>query len=250
MRIGIETLDGFPEVTAGQDISCLIAELSQSTGARLLDGDILVVAQKIVSKAEGRLVALSTVSPSREAELLATRTNKDPRLVQLILAESDEVVRHRRDVLIVAHKLGFVHANAGIDMSNVEGTDCALLLPEDPDASAAHIRSTLEERFGVRLGVIIADSMGRAWRKGTVGIAIGASGIEVFQDLKGKRDLYGRKLEATEVGLGDQLAAAASLVIGQAAEGTPVAIIRGLDFIASEQNASALRRSVSEDLFR
>lgn len=250
MRIEIETLADFPEVSHGDDIVQLIAESSQSNGIGYRGGDILVIAQKIISKAEGRLVTLADITPSRKAEILAGETHKDPRLVELILLESDSVVRHQRDVLIVAHKLGLVHANAGIDRSNIAGNDQALLLPVSPDASAARIRAGLEEKYGVRLGIIIADSMGRAWRRGTVGIAIGAAGVEVFQDLKGQPDRHGRDLQSTDVGMGDQLAAAASLVIGQAAEGTPVAIIRGLDLPSDKQNAADLLRPVEEDLFR
>lgn len=250
MRIEIETLDGFPEVSSGDDVAHLIVESSQFNDIRHCDGDILVIAQKIISKAESRLVSLSDIEPSERAEALASETNKDPRLVELILSESDGVIRHKRDVLIVAHKLGLVHANAGIDQSNIAGEDQALLLPVAPDVSAARIRSSLEEKYGVRLGVIIADSMGRAWRRGTVGTAIGAAGVEIFQDLKGQPDRYGRNLETTEVGMGDQLAAAASLVIGQAAEGTPVAIIRGLDISSDKQSAADLLRPIAEDLFR
>ncbi len=250
MRIEIETLDGFPEVSSGDDVAHIIAASSQFNDIRYRDGDILVIAQKIVSKAEGRLINLSSVKPSRRAEILAGETNKDPRLVELILSESDSVIRYKRDVLIVSHKLGMVHANAGIDRSNIVGEDQALLLPVAPDASAARIRADLEEKYGVRLGIIIADSIGRAWRRGTVGTTIGAAGVEIFQDLKGQPDRYGRDLESTEVGIGDELAAAASLVIGQAAQGTPVAIIRGLDFFSDTQGAADLLRPIAEDMFR
>ncbi len=250
MRIEIETLTEFPEVSSGDDIVGLIVESSQANGIRYRDGDILVIAQKIISKAEGRLVNLPDITPSWQADILADETNKDPRLVELILSETDYVVRQQRNILIVAHKLGLVHANAGIDQSNIAGNDHALLLPIAPDESAARIRAGLEEIYAVRLGIIIADSVGRAWRLGTVGIAIGASGAEVFQDLKGHPDRYGRDLAATEVGMGDQLAAAASLIMGQAAEGTPVALIRGLDLFSDEQKASDLLRPAAEDLFR
>ncbi len=250
MRIEIETLTGFPEVSRGDDIVRLIENSSRVNGISYRDGDILIIAQKIISKAEGRLIDLSNIKPSLQAENLAATTNKDPRLVELILSESDGVVRQRHNVLIVIHKLGLVHANAGIDQSNIAGNDQALLLPIAPDESAARIRAGLEEIYAVRLGIIIADSVGRAWRLGTVGIAIGASGAEVFQDLKGQPDRYGRDLQTTEVGMGDQLAAAASLIMGQAAEGTPVALIRGLDLLSDEQKASDLLRPAAEDLFR
>lgn len=250
MKLSIETLPGIPRVEKGANLVSLIADAMARGDRRPVDGDVFVIAQKIVSKAEGRTVDLAGVNPSEEAEQLARETDKDPRLVELILGEADEVVRHREGVLVVAHRLGIVLANAGIDQSNVEGDENVLLLPENPDASAKQIREGLEARYNVRLGVIISDSLGRAWRNGTVGFAIGASGVETAQDLLGQPDLFGRPLEATVVGHGDELAAAASIVMGQAGEGAPVVLISGLQPSATDQTAADLLRPRAEDLFR
>lgn len=250
MKISIESLPGIPEVKEGDDLVSLIVEAVARGGCTPLNGDVFVLAQKIVSKAEGRQVDLADVEPSEEAVALAHETDKDPRLVELILGESEKVVRKREGVLIVASKLGLVHANAGIDRSNIEGEDGALLLPVDPDASARNIRDGLEQAYGLQLGVIISDSMGRAWRNGTVGFAIGASSVEALQDLVGKPDRFGRTLEITTVGHGDELAAAASIVMGQADEGAPVALISGLPRTETDQTAADLQRPKDEDLFR
>lgn len=239
-----------PRIGEGDDLVSLIGNALDRHDRRPVDGDVFVIAQKIVSKAEGRLVSLADVDPSPEAVVLARETDKDPRLVSLILDEADEVVRRREGVLIVAHRLGLVHANAGIDSSNVEGEDMVLLLPADPDASARQIRKGLEDRYGVRLGVIISDSMGRAWRNGTVGFAIGASGVETMRDLVGRTDLFGRPLEITTVGHGDELAAAASILMGQADEGAPVVLIGGLEATTTDQTAADLQRPKEQDLFR
>lgn len=239
-----------PLPNGSADLADLIARALDAMDLTLLDGDILVLAQKIVSKAEGRQVALADVTPSKEALTLAAEVDKDPRIVELILSESTRVVRKIPGVLIVEHRLGFIHANAGIDQSNVEGEDQALLLPEDSDASATLIRTTLEKRYGVSLGVVIADSMGRAWRKGTVGFSIGNSGTDGLLNLKGAPDLTGRLLEITEVGRADELAAAAGLVMGQASEGQPVALIRGVATLAPTDGVAPLLRGPGEDLFR
>ena len=217
--------------SAGDDIAALIADALQRSGLTLQSGDVLVIAQKIVSKAEGRLVALASVTPSARAQTLAAEVDKDPRLVELILQESTEVVRHRKNVLVVAHRNGYVLANAGIDASNVgEGDDDShvLLLPEDCNRSCREIRRRLAERTGVEIAVVINDSLGRAWRNGTVGTALGAAGPPALLDLAGTPDLFGRKLRTTEVGIADEIAAAASLLMGQAGEGTPVVLLRGL----------------------
>ncbi len=250
MKITIEAIDGIPLIEEGDDIAGLIAEHSDKQGVEVSPNDIIVIAQKIVSKAEGRQVDLVEILPSPRAVKLAKETNKDPRLVELILQESDEIIRHRKDVLIVASKLGLVHANAGIDQSNISGQDTALLLPLDPDTTADAIRISLEAQLCSPLGVIIADSTGRAWRKGTVGIAIGVSGLEALQNQRGRPDLYKRPLEITEVGHADQLAAAASIAMGQADEGQPVALIRGLKLEGDAGIAGDLIRDKSEDLFR
>ena len=250
MKISIEALPGIPEIKKGDDLVALIAEALARRGRAPGDGDVFVIAQKIVSKAEGRQVELADINPSDEAIALARETDKDPRLVELILGESEEVVRQRQGVLIVASKLGLVQANAGIDRSNIEGDDSALLLPVDPDASARRIRQGLEARYGIHIGVIVSDSSGRAWRNGTVGLAIGASGVETLRDLIGKPDRFGRALEITTVGHGDELAAAASIVMGQADEGAPVALISGLPPDKTDQTAANLQRPQDEDLFR
>ena len=249
-KLTIEALPGISRVNKGADLVALIGDAMDRCDRRAADGDVFVIAQKIVSKAEGRVVKLADVNPSEKAKTLARKTDKDPRLVELILGEADEVVRYRKDVLVVAHRLGIVHANAGIDRSNVDSEDVVLLLPEAPDASAREIRKGLEARYGVRLGVVISDSTGRAWRIGTVGLAIGASGVETVQDLVGRPDLFGRPLEATVIGHGDELAAAASIIMGQADEGIPVVLISGLRASTTNQTAADLLRSKTEDLFR
>jgi coenzyme F420-0:L-glutamate ligase/coenzyme F420-1:gamma-L-glutamate ligase len=214
---------------------------------------VLVVAQKIVSKAEGRMVDLATIKPSTRAIALATEVDKDPRLVDVILSESVRVVRARRNVLIVEHRLGFIMANAGVDQSNVgpaDGAQRALLLPEHPDRSAETLRRGLAAATGINLAVVINDSFGRAWRQGTAGVAIGAAGLPALIDLRGRLDLFGRKLEVSVIGFADEIAAAASLVMGQADEAAPVVLIRGLRWSAPESTAASLIRPSNEDLFR
>ncbi len=240
-------------MTPGDDLAELILEGIMTAGETLGTGDVLVIAQKIVSKAEDRYVDLHDVEPSSRARELADLCDKDPRLVELILSESTEVLRHRPGVLIVVHRLGFVAANAGIDYSNVEpieGTERVLLLPLDPDDTCALLRRILRKRTGVDVAVIINDSLGRAWRNGTVGIALGASGLHTLLDLSDRRDLFDRPLMVSQEGLGDELAAAASLLQGQADEGRPVVLIRGFDASAGTSNATALIRPKEEDMFR
>jgi coenzyme F420-0:L-glutamate ligase/coenzyme F420-1:gamma-L-glutamate ligase len=225
------------------------------TGIRLENGDILVLAQKIVSKAEGRLVNLRQVKPSERAVELGSQIDKDARLVELVLQESREVLRTRPGTIIVEHRLGFVCANAGIDHSNVAGAgdeqeEWVLMLPQDPDASAQHIREGLERASGVCLGVLVIDSHGRAWRQGTVGAAIGLSGMPGLVDLRGSPDLFDYTLQITQVGAADELAAAASLLMGQAAEGTPVVHVRGFPYPLREGSFSELLRPREQDLFR
>jgi coenzyme F420-0:L-glutamate ligase/coenzyme F420-1:gamma-L-glutamate ligase len=241
-----------PTVHAGDDLGALILAATELAGLQLQDGDVLVLAQKIVSKAENRRVRLADVPPSARAEALAAEAAKDPRLVELILRESAQVLRCRPGVIIVEHRLGFVMANAGIDASNVEPPDgeFVLLLPENPDASAAALRQRLREATGADLGVIINDSFGRAWRLGTVGTAIGVAGLPGLADLRGQPDRAGRPLQTTEVGHADEIAAAASLLMGQAAEGRPVVHIRGLTYPRRDGAASELVRPPHLDLFR
>jgi coenzyme F420-0:L-glutamate ligase / coenzyme F420-1:gamma-L-glutamate ligase len=251
-RLSMLALPGLPLVRPGDDLAALLADAIDASGP-VAAGDVLVLAQKIVSKAEGRYVDLAGVTPSREAERLAVETDKDARLVEVILRESRRVVRHSRHVLIVEHRCGFVMANAGIDRSNVdpvEGSDPVLLLPEDADASAARLHAALSARFGVPVAVIVSDSFGRPWRQGTVGVALGAAGLPALRDLRGEPDLYGRPLRVTETGFADEIAAAASLLMGQGAEGQPAVLIRGLAYEAAARPAAALIRDPAEDLFR
>jgi coenzyme F420-0:L-glutamate ligase/coenzyme F420-1:gamma-L-glutamate ligase len=246
-------LSGVPLVQPGDDLCETILSAVARSGDQLRSGDVLVLAQKIVSKAQGRFVDLDQVSASARALELAKVVGKDPRVIELILRESSDVLRARRDVLVVVHRLGFVMANAGIDFSNVDakGEDTrVLLLPTDPDAECGRLRAALLERADARVAVIINDSHGRAWRNGTVGVAIGTSGIPALLDLRGKPDLFGRPLRITQVGLADELAAAASLLMGQADEGTPIVLVRGLSYAPAESRAAELVRPKELDLFR
>jgi coenzyme F420-0:L-glutamate ligase/coenzyme F420-1:gamma-L-glutamate ligase len=252
-RLSLEAVPGIGLVAAGDDVARLILDAVAANQQVLQSGDILVVAQKIVSKAEGRVVELATVEPGAAARALAAEVDKDARLVELILRESRRVVRKRPGVLIVEHKLGFVMANAGIDQSNAtpEGASPrAILLPEAPDRSAAALREKIGAASGVAVGVVISDSFGRAWRRGTAGVAIGAAGVPTVRDLRGQPDLHGRVLEVSITGFADEVAAAASLVMGQGAEGLPVVIVRGLDLDAPHQTAADIVRPAEEDLFR
>jgi coenzyme F420-0:L-glutamate ligase/coenzyme F420-1:gamma-L-glutamate ligase len=219
----------------------------------LQDGDILILAQKIVSKAEGRSVALVDVTPSARAHELAQLTGKDARLVELILSEAKEVLRVRPGLIVVEHRLGFVLANAGLDHSNVDDSpedERVLLLPLDPDASCARLRTALERGFGKRLAIVINDSLGRAWRMGTVGTALGSSGLVAMLDLRGRTDINGRILRASEIGAADEVAAAASLLMGQAAEGRPIIHLRGFPYELGEGSARDLQRPAAIDMFR
>lgn len=247
-------LRDFPLVKPGDDLATLIQQALQHNAQTLCDGDILVLAQKIVSKAENRYCALNTVTPSAEAEKYAAETGKDPRMIELVLQESNRVLRHRFGSIVVEHKLGFVHANAGIDQSNLpdnSDSETALLLPENPDASAAALRDTLQKNLHKKIAVLINDSFGRAWRLGTCGIAIGVAGFEPLLDLRGAPDLFGRRLEITQVGIADEIAAAASLLMGQAGEGSPVVLVRGLNWAAKENTSvQTLLRKPHEDMFR
>lgn len=255
MPLILTPLTDIPLVNPGDDLAELILAALDRMGIVLESGDILVLAQKIVSKAEGRYRNLGEIIPGERARKLAVEIEKDPRLVEVILAESRKVLRTRPGTIIVEHRLGFICANAGVDHSNVrgegaDGEDWILLLPEDPDRSATRLRKQLEEYAGVRLGVMIIDSHGRAWRLGTTGVAIGLSGVPGLVDLRGKQDLYGYTLRVTQVGAGDELAAAASLVMGQAAEGTPVVHVRGFPYPLRDSGLKELLRPVEEDLFR
>jgi coenzyme F420-0:L-glutamate ligase/coenzyme F420-1:gamma-L-glutamate ligase len=251
-RLDIFAIPGLPMVRTGDDLPSLIADAAAAAGLSLCDGDVVVIAQKIVSKAEGRTVDLATVKPGAEAIALAAEVEKDPSIVEVILSESVRVVRSRPNLMIMQHKLGFVMANAGVDQSNVapsDGVQRALLLPIDPDGSAEAIRARLAERFGVKLGVVINDSFGRPWRRGTAGVAIGCAGLPSLIDLRGQPDLFGRILEVSIIGFADEIAAAASLLQGQAAEGQPVVVVRGLTWTAPDASIAELVRPPEEDLF-
>ncbi len=243
-------LSGIPAIRAGDDLAEIALSGIANSNARLQSGDVLVFAQKIVSKAEGRAVDLATVSPSPRALEMAQQTGKDARLVELILQESTEIVRQRHDLIIVRHRLGFILANAGIDASNVDDGGSVLLLPIKPDASATRVRAAIHAATGADVGILIIDSFGRAWRMGTIGTAIGVSGLPAVIDLRGTPDLNGRALRATEVGFADELAAAASLMMGQAAEGTPIVLARGVPYARREGSAHELLRPKDMDLFR
>jgi coenzyme F420-0:L-glutamate ligase / coenzyme F420-1:gamma-L-glutamate ligase len=246
---------GIPLIRQGNNLADIVLNSLPENNIALEDNDILVFAQKIVSKAEGRTVNLAQVTPSQQALKLATQTEKDPRLVELILQESNEILKTRLGTIIVEHKLGFVCANAGIDHSNVAGIgntaeEWVLLLPAEPDRSAEMIRKEIVSKTGKQVGVLIIDSHGRAWRNGTVGVAIGIAGLPGLQDLRGQPDLFGFTLRITQVGVADELAAAASLVMGQAAEGTPVVHVHGFPYSLREGSMHELLRPKEQDLFR
>jgi coenzyme F420-0:L-glutamate ligase/coenzyme F420-1:gamma-L-glutamate ligase len=255
MSLTLTPLPGVPLIKPGDDLAAIVLRSLQLAGLTLESGDVIVIAQKIVSKAENRLVNLATITPSTDAFKLAAQTGKDARLAQLVLDESNEILRTRPGTAVVEHKLGFVCANAGIDHSNVAGAGDAqeewvLLLPADPDRSAFEIRSKLEAETHTSIGVLIIDSHGRAWRMGTVGMAIGLSGIPGLVDLRGENDLFGYTLKITVVGAADELAAAASLMMGQAAEGTPIVHVRGFPYPLREGSLKELLRPKDQDMFR
>ena len=244
-----------PLVRQGDNFADILVLSMRASGIDLQDDDILVVAQKIVSKSEGRMVDITSITPSERAVELAKTTDKDPRVVELMLQESNEVLRVRPGTVIVEHKLGFVCANAGIDHSNVAGSgnenqEFVLLLPEDPDRSARELREQIKHKTGRSVGVMIIDSHGRAWRNGTVGMCIGLSGIPALVDERGWKDLFGYTLRVTVVGVADELAAAASLMMGQAAEGKPAVHVRGFPYPLGEGSLKELIRPKEMDLFR
>ena len=254
MTLSIIPVGDLPEIQPDDDLASMLLKAIANLGLAIRPGDVLAVAQKIVSKAEGRYVVLSEVRPGTRALDIAAATGKDPRLVELILQESSEISRMSKNLLIVRHRLGFVSANAGIDRSNVpqetDGGERVLLLPRDPDQSAMNIRRLIAEKTGIIVAVLITDSHGRPFRLGTVGVAIGAAGFPTLWDRRGELDLYGYRLQHTEVGLGDELAAAAGLVMGQAAEATPAVILRGLSLPEGDGSAKDLVRPLELDLYR
>ena len=247
-RLSVTAPSGIGQITQGDDLCAIVVDALAREGETLAASNVIVLAQKIVSKAEGRLIDLAGIKPSDQARKLAGETEKDPRVVELILGESQSVLRARPGLIIVRHRLGYVLANAGIDASNVaEGQ--VLLLPEDPDRSCVAIRAELERTTGVAVGVIISDSLGRAWRLGTTGTALGSAGLPALKDLRGAPDMFGRPLQASEIGFADELAAAASIVMGQADEARPIALVRGVPYPHEDGRGADLIRPAKLDLF-
>ena len=251
--VSFVAVPGIPLIKPRDSLASILIDALKASRLRMTSGDVLVVAQKIVSKAEGRYVELAGITPSQRAQHYSELTGKDPRFVEVVLSESTDVIRTAPNVLIVAHRLGFIMANAGIDQSNIEhlnGAEPVLLLPKNPDAAAASLKAAVDAAFGVTCGVVINDSFGRPWRNCVTGVALGAAGIPSLVDMVGSPDMFGRRLQMTEIALADEVAAGASLVMGQAAEGIPAVLVRGLDLSAPARPASALIRDRAKDLFR
>ena len=252
-RITLTALAGVPLVQPGDDLAALLIDALERSGWRHREGDVLVVAQKIVSKAEARYLDLETLEPSGQARELAVKTGKDARAVEAVLSESREVLRAKQGVIVVSNRHGHVMANAGIDRSNIEpgdGGERVLLLPEDPDASAARLKERIDSHFSCHIAIVISDSVGRAWRLGTVGLALGAAGLPALIDSRGEPDLFDRPLEVTITGFADAIASAASLAIGEGAEGRPAVLVSGLKWSGEPSPAVSLVRPVEEDMFR
>jgi coenzyme F420-0:L-glutamate ligase/coenzyme F420-1:gamma-L-glutamate ligase len=254
-QINIFPIPDFPIIKPGNDLAAIIIDSLKDSSFSIEDRDILVIAQKIVSKAEGRIVALKEVTPSDKALLLSEKTKKDPKLVELILKDSNEILAAREDgLLVVEQKSGFICANAGIDRSNVGPQNSSgqwvTLLPADPDSSAASIRDRIYELTNKRIAIIINDTHGRPFREGAIGVAIGVAGIEPIEDKRGCQDLFGYRLHTTSIAIVDEIASAASMVMGQAAEGTPVVLIRGMSYQAVDSSAKKLIRPKGKDFFR
>jgi coenzyme F420-0:L-glutamate ligase/coenzyme F420-1:gamma-L-glutamate ligase len=251
--ISMIAIPGIPAIRPGDDLARILGDALEAAALPPGPGDVLVVTHKIVSKAEGRYVALAEITPSARAHELAAATGKDPALVQVILAEARAILRVRPGLIIAEHRSGMVLANAGVDHSNVPGGaegERVLLLPQDPDASCAALRAALRQRFDADLAVVVSDSVGRAWRNGVVGLALGAAGLPALLDLRGRRDLEGRELRVTQVGLADAIAAAAQLLMGEADEGRPAVLVRGVTWDSPPLPAAALVRDPELDLFR
>lgn len=251
--VTLTVIPGIPDIQPGDDVAGIIADAMIAAGLEPRDGDVLVVTHKIVSKAEDRYRDLAEVSPSPRAHELARATGKDAALVEVILSESRDVLRYRPGLIIAEHRSGVVMANAGVDHSNVPRRHSearVLLLPEDADRSSEALRTALGARFGARVAVVISDSVGRAWRNGVVGLAIGAAGLPALEDLRGRNDREGRALEVTQVGLADAIASTAQLLMGEADEGRPAVLVRGVEWQGPASPASTLVREREQDLFR
>lgn len=252
-RLTVTAVPGIPMVSPGDDLAAIVADGLKQAGIVPETGDIIVLAQKIVSKAEGRYVDLADVTPSARATEIAAVVDKDPRHVEVILSETAEVLRQRKGVLITVHRLGFIMANAGVDQSNIAHptyAEPALLLPVDPDKTCADLKAQWDKAFGCDLGVVINDSFGRPWRMGVTGVALGAAGVPSLHSLVGEPDLFGRRMRVSEIAVADEIAATASLLMGQADEGRPVIHIRGYRSQAPVRDARALIRPKEMDLFR
>lgn len=252
LALRLTALEGVPEIVAGDALDAVLAAALEHNRLALADGDVVAVCQKIVSKAEDRFVALDAVAPGAQAIELARRCGKDPRFVEVVLRQSTQVVRCVKDVLIVRHRLGFVVANAGVDQSNIaDAGRRVLLLPEDPDRSAAQLREAIASRLGVRVGVLITDSFGRAWRMGVRGTCIGCAGLVALADARGRLDRNGRPLRVTQIAVADAIAAAAALAMGEADEGRPIVIVSGVapEYLGEGTPAAQLIRPAEADLF-
>jgi len=253
-KLEVSALNHVPSIKESDDIAEIILKSMHKDSLELEDNDIVVIAQKIISKAEGCLIDLESIAPSSESIKIAERTDKDPRLVELIIQESKEIIRIEKGVIIVEHRLGHILANAGIDQSNIDhkpDKETVLLLPKNPNKSAKKIKEYIENQTGKTIGVIITDSMGRPWRLGTIGYAIGASGVKTIVDLRQKKtDLYGRELQTTVIGLADQIASAATLIMGESNEGKPIVLVKGIDMPSDSDTVDDLIRPKEEDLFR
>ena len=249
MTLSVIPIEGLPEIKPGDDLAALIVRSLERAGERLEDGDVLAVAQKVVSKSEGRVVPLADVRPREEANALAAAHGKDPRVMELVLQESRRIVRAERGVIIAETQHGFVCANAGVDRSNAGAPDAVVLLPIDPDGSAARLREALMRLSGARVAVVVTDTFGRAWREGQTNVAIGMSGLEPFLKYAGQFDPDGYELRVTEIALGDEIAAATELVMGKLLR-RPAAIVRGLRYPVAEDGARTYVRSAERDLFR
>ncbi|MSQ11147.1 MAG: coenzyme F420-0:L-glutamate ligase [Dehalococcoidia bacterium] len=248
-ELRVISIIGVPEVRPGDDVGRVLVEAARKQGTALQDGDVLVVTQKIVSKAEGRTVRLSSVEPSALARSIAAQWGKDARHVEVVLRESKRVVRMDRGILICETKHGFVCANAGVDASNVAEADAVTVLPEDPDASAGAIRATVLSLTGVEVAVLVSDSFGRPWRLGTTNVAIGVAGMEPLIDYRGQRDAYGRQLQTSITALADELTSVAE-VVARKADSVPATIVRGATYQRGQGSGKALLRDLSEDMFR